>query len=53
MVDAIVNSDDELIGAFDDDDDEFSPDENEDEIDQDIVVSTPQNAQKLHKSLIP
>lgn len=36
-----VNSDNELVGIFDDDDDEPQLDESEDDdIDQDIVVST-------------
>jgi len=35
----IINSDDELIGAFNEDDEELRSDESEDEVDQDIVVS--------------
>lgn len=35
-----ANSDDELIGIFDEDDEELRPDKSEDEVDQDIIVST-------------
>jgi len=33
-----ANSDDEFVGAFDDDDENVESDEQEDEIDQDMVV---------------